>query len=206
MIPMKVKKSVKWIKIHLKSLFCYFLIFLAILLFIVVIVKRPMKLITTYTYNTGVNVELKDVTFPIEQDIKVDVDNLNAITIYPGDVSLNQFQYQVKLTDEDGNQYFYHDFKDYDSDFMYLYFGTIPDSKNKTLRLIINCDECENVKMGIGKSLNNGTSILGSSGDTLEISMNNYSKNNSFYWYSILAIVIALILLTLARSEEKNGK
>ena len=203
---MNIKNLLKWIQKNLNSLFCYFLIFIAILLFAVVIIRKPMKLVTTYTYNTGVNLELKDVTFPIEQDIKVDVENLNAITIYPGDDSLNKFQYQVKLTDEYGKQYFYHDYKNYNSNFMYLYFGTIPDSKNKTLRLTINCYECKNVKMMIGKSLNDATSLLGSSDDTLMISMNNDSRNNSFYWYSILAIVIALTLLPLARSEEKNEK
>lgn len=199
-------KKLLWIKEHSKSLFCYLLIFASVLLALIVIIKKPMKLVTTYTYNTGVDVVLEKVTFPMEQDIKVNVDNLSAITIYPEDDSLNKYQYQVEITDEDDKQLFYHDFKDYNGDQMYFYFGIIPDSKNKILHVKINCDECKNVKMGIGKSLNKETSILENSGNTLKISMNNYSKNNSFYWYSILAIVIALTLLPLARSEEKNEK
>ena len=72
-------------------------------------------------------------------------------------------------------------------------FGRIADSKGLDLNLLIECEECKNVKM----SLDNDTKEL-------KLATESYvSNNNIFYWHSILAIVLGMLLLPLAKKERK---
>lgn len=203
-----MKNNIKKVFNNWKKIFCFSMLFLSFLLAFVILIKKPMKVSAMDMYDSSQEVVTKKITFPIEQDIHVDVDNISAITIYPGETNLNDFQYQIELTDEDGDSYFSHDYQDYKGNFMYLFFGKIPNSKGKTLHLKITCEDGQeqDVFMDVARSQKNGTNIINDSDNTLKITMNYYTRNYGYFWYSMLGIAIALILFPLAKEETIHEK
>lgn len=185
-----------------KKLFCYLLIFLGILLFVVVLIVKPQKTNNTYLYDNTIEAEKKTATFPIVQHIKVSEDNVYGMFLYFGSDDINQYPYEIILKDVEGKEYFRHDFNlDYESNIVYMQIPVIKKSKGKEFVVTINCEECNNVKLGYRDS-NEKDNYIENSNKILGVSFNYYVENHNFNWYSILSIVIGLILLPLAKEEN----
>lgn len=185
-----------------KKLFCYLLIFLGILLFVVVLIVKPQKTNNTYLYDNTIESEKKTATFPIVQHIKVSEDNVYGMFLYFGSDDINQYPYKVTLKDIEGKKYFKHDFNlDYESNIVYMQFPLIKESKGKEFIITIDCSECDNVQLGYRDSKEK-TNYIENNDKVLGISFNYYVENHSFNWYSILSIIIGLILLPLAKEEN----
>ncbi len=185
-----------------KELFCYLLIFLGILLFVVVLIVKPQKTNNAYLYDNTIESEKKTATFPIVQHIKVSEDNVYGMFLYFGSDDINQYPYKVTLKDIEGKKYFKHDFNlDYESNIVYMQFPLIKESKGKEFIITIDCSECDNVQLGYRDSKEK-TNYIENNDKVLGISFNYYVENHSFNWYSILSIIIGLILLPLAKEEN----
>ena len=185
-----------------KELFCYLLIFLGILLFVVVLIAKPQKTNNAYLYDNTIESEKKIATFPIVQHIKVSEDNVYGMFLYFGSDDINQYPYKVTLKDIEGKKYFKHDFNlDYESNIVYMQFPLIKESKGKEFIITIDCSECDNVQLGYRDSKEK-TNYIENNDKVLGISFNYYVENHSFNWYSILSIIIGLILLPLAKEEN----
>lgn len=197
-----LKKGKNYLLKHCKKLFCYLLIFLGILLFLVVLIIKPQKTNNIYLHDNTIETEKKTSTFPIVQHIKISEDNAYGMFLYFGSDDINQYPYKVTLKDIDGKEYFKHDFNlDYESNIVYMQIPLIKKSKGKEFIITIDCQECNNVELGyrepIGKDI-----YIENDNEVLGMAISYYTKNNSFYWYSILSIVIGLVLLPLAKEEE----
>lgn len=185
-----------------KKSFCYLLIFLGILLFVVVLIVKPQKTNNAYLYDNTIESEKKTATFPIVQHIKVSEDNVYGMFLYFGSDDINQYPYKVTLKDIEGKKYFKHDFNlDYESNIVYMQFPLIKESKGKEFIITIDCSECDNVQLGYRDSKEK-TNYIENNDKVLGISFNYYVENHSFNWYSILSIIIGLILLPLAKEEN----
>lgn len=185
-----------------KKLFCYLLIFLGILLFVVVLIVNPQKTNSIYLYDNTIEEEEKEATFPIVQHIKVSEDNVYGIFLYFGSDDINQYPYKITLKDIEGKEYFRHDFNlDYESNIVYMQFPTLKESSNKEFIVTVDCKECNNVKLGYRESSNNN-SYIENDNKILGISFNYYVKNNGFYWYSLLSIIVGFILLPLSKEDS----
>ena len=193
-----MKKIIEFIKKSYKLFICYGLITLGLLLFVAVLIIQPFKKVTTPLYELD-KMEVQEVSFPIEQKIKIDVDDLSGLWLFYEDDSINDYVYEVTLTDNKGTLYFYNKFDGYIPNIAYMGIGRISDSKGLELNLLIECEECKNVKMS-----------LDSTSKELKLATENYVNNNNiFYWHSILSIVLGLVLLPLANergmADEKDN-
>lgn len=185
-----------------KKLFCYLLIFLGILLFVVVLIVKPQKTNNAYLYDNTIESEKKTATFPIVQHIKVSEDNVYGMFLYFGSDDINQYPYEIILKDVEGKEYFRHDFNlDYESNIVYMQIPVIKKSKGKEFVVTINCEECNNVKLGYRDS-SEKDNYIENSNKILGVSFNYYVKNNGFYWYSLLSIIVGFILLPLSKEDS----
>lgn len=186
-----MKKIISGIKKYYKLLFCYGIIGLGILLFIVVLIKQPIKKVINPLYDLD-EMEVREVAFPFEQKINIEVDDLSGLWLYYEDDSLNEYVYEITLTDNEGKVYFYNKFDGYIPNIAYMGIGKLVDSKGMDMNLLIECENCKNVKM----ALENET-------EELKLATESYVNNNNiFYWHSILAIVLGLVLLPLAKEDK----
>ena len=199
-------KLFKKILANRKKLFCYGLIFISIMFFITIIITKPLKIQKNYIYDTGIDLVYKKLTFPIIQNLKIDYDNLSVINIYLKDTYvINEITEKYNLHVELYNKekiYFNEKFTNYEPNIIQINLGKIPNSKDKIFTLKISCEDCQSIKIPVRKSINQNNEIEGLDNETLQILYTNYVPNNSYYWYSILGIVIGLTLLPLARGEE----
>ena len=186
-----MKKILKKIINNWKFLFCYGLIGIGVLFFVVIFIKHPMKKVTNSLYDPK-EMEVQKVSFPIKQKIKLENDNLSGFWLYFEDDSINEYIYNVTLTDSLGKKYFEHEFDGYVPNIIYMGLGIITDSKGMEMELIIECETCENVKLSYDKE-----------NETLKLASENYvSNNNIYYWHAIMAIVIGLVLLPLVKEDK----
>ena len=197
-----MKKLVLKLKNNWKKTFCFCLVLGSILFLLILLIKQPMKKNTNYVYNTGIESEIIEVQFPLKQYIKVNSDYLTTFTIYLQDDSINQYDYQIELKDKDGKVYFQNHYIHYESNIIILDLGVVPDSSNQEFELNITCEECEGVKASIRESNDDSTYIEGTKNQSLELSYDNYSKNNTYYWYPLMAVFIAFTLYPLAKEEK----
>lgn len=187
------------------TFFCYLLFLFSILLFVVIILKQPQKNVTTYVYNTSYDIYKQKVSFPYEQYIYIDVDNVNAVNILLDDaLEINKYKYMITLLNENNQKLFYHEFEKYDSSYMYMYFGNQKKSINKKYKLVIECPECQNVEMYVGTPLEKET-VATDESFTLPITLNSQNFNSRLLWYPIFGILIGIILYPLAK-EVDDGK
>ena len=197
-----LKRGQKYLLKYHEKLFCYLLIFLGILLLIIVLIVHPQKTNNIYLYDNTIEVEKKIATFPIVQHIKVSQDNAYGMFLFFGSDDINRYPYKITLKDMDGKEYFKHDFNlDYESNIVYMQFPIIKKSKDKEFIVTVDCQECNNVKLGYRKSIGKDVYVENDN-EVLGMSVNYYVKNNSFYWYSILSITIGFVLLPLAKEEK----
>ena len=198
----KLQRIFYYIKRNWQKLFCYGLIMMGILLFMVVLIVKPQKTNNAYLYESKSKSQKRVSSFPLIQHIKVNQDNVYGLFLYFGDDDINKYPYRIVLKDTNNKEYFNHKFnRDYESNIVYMEFPVIRNSKGTEFILTIDCEECSNVKLEYKKSSEDG-SYMENSDKILGVSLNYYQKNNSFYWYSILSITIGLILLPLAKEEN----
>lgn len=190
-----MKKNLKKIISNWKWLFCWSFICLGILLLIIVLIRQPMKKVITGLYSVE-EVKKEEVNFPIKQKIKIDTDYLTGLWLYLDDYSLNNYNYKIELTDKEGKTYFKNNFNNYGSNIIYMGLGVIEDSLGMEFDLVITCDNCEDVFMA--------TSLDENGGRVLKLVKENYVRNNIYYWHSIMAIAIGVVLLPIAKEEKKK--
>ena len=201
-----INNIINYIKNNPQKLFCYFLIFAGILLFILVFLIKPHKLTSEglYSITNPEDEYQQEITFPIEQKITISKKILNGIYLYLGEDDINSYPYTVTLKDEEGTEYFNHYFNlDYDSNIIYIGLPLTIDTTKEFL-LTIDCQECKNVELSVMDANQDNTHIVGNDDKTLKLSIDYYKKNNNYYWYTALSIVIGLTLLTLARRKEQH--
>lgn len=194
-----------WFKKIFKNwsvLFCYALIGGGILFALAVFIFKPMKINTSYSYEYSNKVTLEKVNFPLIQHIRFYDDNLKALNIYFQDDSIKNYDYRVKLLDNQGNEYFNYEIINRNSDMVSLALDGISLEKNYDYLLKIECDDCVDVEMSVKDSSDKYTYLDGYDNKTLEIRINYFSENNGFFWYSAMAIVIGLTLLPVARGNR----
>ena len=195
-------EKIKKVKKNKELLFCYLLIGGSILFALLIFIIKPNKLDTTALYDYAYMPEVKEVNFPLVQQIKIEKDNLVAINLYLGESNINEYDYIVRLTDKDGNSYYEENFSNYNSNVISMNLGNMENSQDFEFSLTIDCETCSNISLDIGKSINKDNYIVGTDKDVLKLEVNNYSVNNSYYWYSFLGIVIGLTLLPLTRGDK----
>lgn len=199
----KLQRIFYYIKRNWQKLFCYGLIMMGILLFMVVLIRKPYKSNNNLLYPNNIKGEKIVGTFPLKQHVKVKDDNLYGMYLYFGTNEINKFPYEVTLKDTSGKVYFKHKFNlDYEPNIVYMQFPLIKKSNNKEFVVTVDCESCNNVKLNYLKKKKNDSYIENVNDMTLRVSYDYYTKNNSYYWYSILSIVIGVTLLPLAKEEK----
>lgn len=188
-------------KLSLKRIISLMFI-LSIVFLIFVFIKNPHKIISKSIYDESESVAIKDVSFPIVQNIKLNKDLMQKITIYFDDDSINNYNYSIKIYDVKNNIVFEQKYTDYESNIVLIDARKL--KKNKNYKLIIDCDDCENVKMAIGKSVNKNNIIESSKNDSLKMTIDNYEKNINYYFVPLILFVISLLILILNKTELKN--
>lgn len=204
-----MEKILDVVKEKRKVIFCYSLIVLAIILVLIILVIKPQKINNTFLYDTGTKIDdaLIVGSFPIVQHIKIKQNKLYGMYLYLGSDDINKYPYTVELKDDNGKKYFSNKFNlDYESNIIYMVFPMIEDSSDKNFILSISCDKCENVQLAYMNKSEEDTYIEDNESKTLGIAIDYYTNNTSYYWYSLLTIVIAVTLLPLARSETNGNK
>ncbi len=205
----KIKEILEILKKRSKVIFCYSLIVLAIVLVLLILVVKPQKINNDFLYDTGTKLDdsLVVSSFPIVQHIKVKQNKLYGMYLYLGSDDINKYPYTVELKDDSGKKYFSHTFNlDYESNIIYMGFPVVENSYNKDFILSITCDECANVQLAYMNKGEKNTYIEGNRNKTLGLTIDYYTNDTSYYWYSLLAIVVAITLLPLARSETNETK
>lgn len=185
------------IKNNYKVYILYFLILIALLFALVVFISKPMKLKVSSVYQEDAKFVKNKISFPLEQEIVVNDNNLSGVYIYFGDDSINSYNYQVSLKDGD-NVLFENDYKDYKSNILFLGFELQKVVNGKKLQLSIQCKDCDEVYADV---VNNSSTVNKS--QLLKISTVNYVRQYNYYWYSIMLIVFCLTLLPLAKEESE---
>lgn len=201
----KSKIIINNLKKYFPRVFCYFLFLFSIFLFIVIFLKKPQKNVTSYVYNTSYDIYKQKISFPYEQYIYIDVDNVNAVTLLIDDaLEINKYKYSITLLNENNKKLFFHEFEKYNSSYMYMYFGNQKNSLNKKYKMIIDCPECQNIEMYVGTPLKKET-VANNDSFTLPITLNSQNFNSRLFWYPIFGFLLGVILYPLTK-EEKNEK
>ena len=112
---MNKTKVIDYLKRKWRLLFCYLLIFMGVLLAIIVLVMRPVKLTDNYVYSPAVETNISEITFPLEQKIKIDHDKLSNVWIHFEDESINNYVYEVQLRNSKDDISFEHVYDGYES-------------------------------------------------------------------------------------------
>lgn len=178
----------------------YLLIIISLLLIIILFVKSPKKFVTTTVFDKNKIIDIENVEFPIKQNISLNKQDLSLITVFFGDSSINDFEYNIKVIDEFDNILSNHTYNNYESDIVLIDAGHL--KSNKNYQLIIDCDDCENIKMAIGTSIDDKNKIEETKNSALKLFINNVEKDNNYYWYPLMIIAISLILLPFSRSKK----
>ena len=179
---------------------------MAVSLFLIVIIIKPRKPVVTYLYDTGKKTRIEKLPKNIVQYMNPGVDDINGLYVYLEDDSIINCDFHVDVTDDNNNKYFSQDIIDYESNILYLSFGNITNSKDKTFKLSINLLNCLETSGMVGKSINGKNYLGDDKNKTLKITIDSTSKNNSYYWYIFMLISLSLLLFPLARGEENENQ
>ena len=152
--------------------------------------------------------KLERLSFPIIQHFHYDLNDLRVINFFLKDESINNYDYQIDIIGKQtGNNYFSHNYHEYDSNTIIMELNRIPAKKDKDFIMTIECEKCNDVQLSIKKSNDKKNYIEGEkNNDVLEFNLVNYIKNDSYFWYPIVGIVIAFMFYPLAREEDKYDK
>ena len=196
-------KNLKNILKNKKLLFCYFLFFTSVLFALLLIVFQPQKANAYYPYKYS-GKKIENISFPIAQHFHYELDELRSINLFLQNESLNQFNYKIDVIGEKtGHNYFSHKYINYNSNIIILDLNKIPSKDEKDFLINIDCQNCKNVKLSLKESNDKKNYIEGRSDNkVLEFNLINNVTNNSYYWYSLVGIVISLMLYPFAKEEE----
>lgn len=188
------------VKKKYKIFICYGIILLAFLAFIVLLIKKPQAIVYHNVYAEDTSFSQEEVTFPLKEVVTVDIDNIQSLSLTIGDNTINNYSYQVSITDLDGNVYFVQDYDKYSSSSYYFPLNELKDLKENMLILEIDCADCKGIKANLGKATDKA--YISGIEKTLQISINNFKTNKQYYWYVFMLLAVGFTLLPLARSEE----
>ncbi len=193
-------------KKHWKEFFCYALIGGGILFVLAIIIFKPMKVNIAYLYKYSNKDILEELSFPVVQHVQFQQDHLNSLNIILKDLSINDYTYHVKLLDQKNQEYYNQQFKDYDGNIISIPLDQLKLQKNQDYLLKIECEECSGVKFSVKDLENNSVYLENANHKSLEMTTLYLSKNNGYYWYSAMAIVIGLTLLPVAKGDKNEKK
>ena len=98
-----MNKIIPYFKKNLLKKIAVLMIILSIVATLIIYIKNPHKLETNTIYDKNNSLIKKEVEFPLIQNIKFDKDFLNLISIYFDDDSINNYDYNIKIYDENDN-------------------------------------------------------------------------------------------------------
>ncbi len=201
-----MKLNFSYLKKYWEEIFCYLLIVIGVLFTLVIIGFQPMKVNTAYLYKYSNKDVLEELSFPVVQHIQFQQDHLNSLNIILKDLSINDYTYRVKLLDQKNQEYYNQQFKDYEGNVISIPLEQLNLLKNHDYLLKIECEECSGVKFSVKDLENDSVYLENVNHKSLEMTTLYLSKNNGYYWYSAMAIVIGLTLLPVARGRKNGGK
>lgn len=196
----------KYILKKRKSIFCYSLVFISLILCLFILVIKPKKVETVQSFESKNDYELTKISFPFEQKIKINDNNLYFIDFYLHDLSINNYNYHLELLDDNNKLYYEHDYVNYDSDIIRISFAPLINSKDLNLKLRLTCDDCNDVYFATSKVSDNDTYIVNDEDRTMNVYLSYYLDNRSYYWYVLLMLAVSFTLLPIALEEEKHEK
>lgn len=197
---MNYKKIINDIKKNWRLLFSYLLILLGILLIIIVLVVKPIKKTSDYVYSQAEESNISEVAFPLEESITIHHNKLANIWIYLDDESINDYTYEIELTDSKDKIYFQNKYEQYNSNIINIGLGLVEQTEEESFHLKIRCDECQGVHIAKSTAVDDSY-IVGDKDYTLKIYYEYYVYNYTFYWYAVMAIVLGMILIPFAKEN-----
>lgn len=187
-----------------KVLFCYCLILIAIFMVFLIIVIKPKKNSRTFLYNTGLMPEKVVFQDKIEQYIHLNADIITSLYVDVGTKAFENVNFNIKVIGENGEIYYDTDVSNYDSTIFYISLGYLTNMKNKTLKLIFECKEKSLLTVKTSRSFNSKTHISNYNNKTLNISLDTMSQNKGYYWYPVMIMSIAFLLLPYAKGDKNE--
>jgi len=142
-----MNKIINYLKQKWKLLLCYLLISMGILLVLLVLIVKPIKKTTEYLYSQSEESNITEIKFPLKEKIKINNNKLTSLWLVLDDQSINNYNYEITLTNSLGKIYYKNIYNNYDSTIIRMDLGIIEDSSNDDFKLIIDCEECNDVKI-----------------------------------------------------------
>lgn len=185
-------------KYNLEKYFCIVLFMLSILFSIIIFIKKPMKSVINYLYIELSGSEMTEVEFPIKEKILVDED-INSLKLDFGNDFINNYSYDIQLINQKGKDIFKKTYQGHEGNFVFIN----PENgiESGKYNLIISCSTCKNVKINLRKSKKNNY-LVNNISKSLDLSYESVITNTSYYWYSIMGIVITLTLYPLLEEDS----
>lgn len=188
---------VKKINNKMPYLFCTCLLAVSIMLALATLIIRPNKQASKNLYDASSKTVIEEIVFPFVQNIEIKEDAY-SLTLYLESDSINKFDYNITLSDEI-SEYFNNDFHNYNSNIALI----VPNKKLNPgkYKLKFTCNDCKNVKIAKRKSIGNNFIDIENT-NSLKLTYGTYTKNNTYYWYAVMGIIIAITLLPLTRGDN----
>ena len=185
-------------KYNLEKYFCIVLFILSILFSIVIFIKKPMKSVINYLYIELSGTEMTEVEFPLKEKILLDKD-INSLKLDFGNDFINNYSYDIQLIDQKGKDVFKKNFQGHEGNIVFIN----PENgiKSGKYNLVISCSTCKNVKINLRKSKENNY-LVNNISKSLDLSYESIVTNMSYYWYSIMGIIITLTLYPLLEEDS----
>ncbi|MBR2833495.1 MAG: hypothetical protein IKE75_03585 [Bacilli bacterium] len=198
---MKKSKPFAFFKSHWQLLFCFSLIVVAFILFLIIFIKKPRKSFTEPLYKNNDLVENVNLT-SIKQHIYPKKNNISAFRVELDKISEKSCNLNIKISDEKGNTYFDQYVENYSDNSLYLYIGELKDAVSKRFELTVDIDSCSSIKVPLVQKYNKDTYLENYSKKSLKISIDTSKVNTSYGWYPLMILSIALLLFPLARRKK----
>ena len=176
----------------------YLILILSILGGLFLIIKTPMK--NSLTPLEEGKYKLQEFDLPLTMHIKENQKNLNGIFLNIKDSNINDIDYKITITDNNGKTYFTKEFKNYNLNNIIINFENIKYPNN--LELILKIDSKEKNKIQL-PALKSKTNYIESSNYILDASEYHFVKNYGYLWYIFMGIIVSIILLLSLERKEK---
>ncbi len=199
-----MSKLLKNVRKNIKLFFCISLIILAILMFLWIILFKPQKNNRIYLYNTGYESKKMSFSNRIVQYIYPNEDSLSGFYIDLGSDSLIKNDFNLKIIDNKNKVYYDSNIYDYNSTMLYVNLGEISNAKNKVFKLYISClKNCDLTAM-TSRNISKKNHLYNYNDKTLNITVETKSFNNSYYWYVLMLMSLAILFFPFTRGDENE--
>ena len=204
-------KYLEILKKKWKMFFCWGLFCMSLLFSLLVFIIKPTVPQTYYPYSYSKR-NFESIKFPIFQHFNIQNNKLKQIHLVLSDEnivkdnhSINQHDYDIKVYDEEKNLYYSNHFHNYALDSVDI---ELNDVNSNNIILEIDCEECNDVKMSLKKSINKSNNYIELNEEDKVLEFHNIYliHNNSYYWYTLVGITIFFILYPLAKEDIKYEK